>query len=215
MDRLHAVRLASLGLWLSGALAVAGAVGCERGGGDKKKEPPESGDRVDSVQAGKPDKQVSLEEFCDVRAKTAASSPTVSLPPLAGGKSAPGKGTWRWLNLWATWCKPCIEEMPQLAAWHEQLAKENVKFDLVFVSVDDSDDLIERFREKHPDAPPTSLRLADAEALPKWLGAIGLGESAPIPVHVFVDPDDHVRCVRAGGVKEKDLSAVKAVLGSP
>ena len=206
MDRLHP---------LNGALlvAVVAALGCEKSG--EKKQPPDTGGRVDAVQATKPEKQVSLEEFCDVRAASKDAAPALAMPPLAGGQAAPGKGTWRWVNLWATWCKPCIEEMPQLVAWQKELAGAGTRFDLVFVSVDDNDDVVARFREKHPEAPPTPLRLADADALPKWLAAIGLGESAPIPVHVFVDPDDKVRCVRAGGVKEKDLSAVKAVLGSP
>ncbi len=135
------------------------------------------------------------------------------MPALAGGKATPAKGTWRWINVWATWCKPCIEEMPQLVKWHKDLTAKGSRFDLVFVSVDDSDDLVTKFRESHPDA-PDSLRFADPDALPKWLGAIGLGEQAPIPVHVFVDPDDKVRCVRAGGVKEKDLPAVRAILGA-
>ena len=115
--------------------------------------------------------------------------------------------------MWATWCKPCVEEMPHLSQWQKDLGGKGVRFDLVFVSVDDSDDVVTRFRERHPDA-PASLRLADPDALPKWLGAIGVGESAPIPVHVFVDPDDRVRCVRAGGVKERDLTAVRQILGS-
>jgi thiol-disulfide isomerase/thioredoxin len=204
MDRLHLVKSVVIAAGLFGA-------GCERSGGDKKEEA-ESGERVNAVAAGQ-EKAVSVEEFCDVRAKSASEAPAFTMPPLAGGQAAPGKGTWRWLNVWATWCKPCIEEMPQLAKWQKDLSGQGVRYDLVFVSVDDSDDLVARFREKHPDAPP-SLRIADPDALPRWLGAIGLGESAPIPVHLFVDPDDRVRCVRAGGVKERDLPAVRAILGA-
>lgn len=203
MDRLHVVKMVCLA-----ALLAA----CERGGGDSKKEAPESGARVDSVAAGQ-EKAVSADEFCDVRAKTAAEGKPLSMPELAGGQAAPGKGSWRWLNVWATWCKPCIEEMPHLAQWQKDLAGQGVRFDLVFLSVDDSDDLVTRFRERHPGTPP-SLRIADPDALPKWFGAIGLGESAPIPVHVFIDPDDRVQCVRAGPVKERDLPAVRAVLGA-
>jgi thiol-disulfide isomerase/thioredoxin len=208
MDRLHPLKLGA-----AAVLVVAlGPLGCEKSG--EKKQPPDTGGRVDAVEVTRPEKQVSLEEFCDVRAASKDAAPALAMPPLAGGQTTPGKGTWRWVNLWATWCKPCIEEMPQLVAWQKELGDKGPRFDLVFVSVDDNDEVVARFREKHPDAPP-SLRLADADALPKWLAAIGLGESAPIPVHVFVDPDDKVRCVRAGGVKEKDLAAVKRILGSP
>jgi len=201
----------ALALGLAGALMAGG---CDRRG-DEKREPPASGDRVNAVEAGpeKNEKKVSADEFCDVRAKQASAAPALTLPALAGGQSPPGKGSWRWFNVWATWCKPCIEEMPQLSKWRADMAAQGVRFDLVFLSADESDEIVARFRERHPDAPP-SLRLADPDSLPKWFSAIGLGESAPIPVHVFVDPDDRVRCVRAGGVKEKDLSAVRAIFGA-
>jgi len=202
MDRLHVVIIGV-------GLVAAGLGGCDREGGDKKGAA--GGSRVDAVKAGA-EKQVTAAEFCDSRAESSASAPALALPAMASGKP-PGKGTWRWINVWATWCKPCIEEMPQLIKWHKDLGGEGVKFDLVFVSVDDSDELVSKYRERHPGTPET-LRIADPDALPKWLGAVGLGESAPIPVHVFVDPEDKVRCVRAGGVKEKDLPAVRSILGA-
>jgi thiol-disulfide isomerase/thioredoxin len=206
MDRLHVVILTGVGVVAAG---LCGGVGCGRER-DARKEPA-AGGRVDAVQAGA-QKKVTADEFCDTRTAEGV-APDLALPALAGGKAAPAKGTWRWINVWATWCKPCIEEMPQLVKWHKELGAKGTPFDLVFVSVDDSDDVVTRFRERHPDA-PDSVRFADPDALPKWLGAIGLGEQAPIPVHVFVDPDDKVRCVRAGGVKEKDLPAVRAIFGA-
>lgn len=203
MDRLHLVSMSMA------ALALAG--GCDRRETEKR-EPKETGDRVNAVEAGA-EKRVSADEFCDVHPASASAAPALTLPALAAGQAPPGKGKWRWFNVWATWCKPCIEEMPQLTRWHTDLVGSGLSFELVFLSVDESDDLIARFRERHPEA-PASLRLADPDALPKWFAAIGLGESAPIPVHIFVDPEDRVRCVRAGGVKEKDLSAVRAILGA-
>lgn len=42
------------------------------------------------------------------------------------------------VNLWATWCKPCLEEMPIL----ERIATENKNVKLVFLSIDkDSSEL--------------------------------------------------------------------------
>lgn len=208
MDRLHPLKLGA-----AAVLALAlGPLGCEKSG--EKEKPAGTGGRVDAVETTRPEKQVSADEFCDVRPASKEAAPALAVPPLAEGQAPPAKGTWRWINLWATWCKPCIEEMPQLVKWHKELSGAGTPFDLVFVSGDDSDDKIARFREKHPDT-PASLRLADPDSLPKWLAALGLGESAPIPVHLFVDPDDKVRCVRVGVAKETDLPAVKAILGSP
>ncbi len=56
------------------------------------------------------------------------------------------------INLWATWCKPCIKEMPELNSIKETYKKENVDF--LSLSIDtDSIDLIkfnntEKFRFK-------------------------------------------------------------------
>ncbi|QQR91773.1 MAG: hypothetical protein IPJ88_08740 [Myxococcales bacterium] len=75
--------------------------------------------RVDSIKA--PEKKISLDAFCDVRAEL-SKAPEFHLPELASEPSSTPKG-WRWINVWATWCKPCIEEMPRLAAWKARLEK--------------------------------------------------------------------------------------------
>ena len=48
------------------------------------------------------------------------------------------------LNLWATWCKPCLEEMPELARFARTYRAKGVKF--LSVSADHPDDLSERVR---------------------------------------------------------------------
>ncbi len=44
------------------------------------------------------------------------------------------KGQWLVLNLWATWCAPCVQELPSLSALSERLPKS--KFRVMVVSVD-------------------------------------------------------------------------------
>jgi thiol-disulfide isomerase/thioredoxin len=201
MDRLHTVVLAALA-----GLALAA---CERS--DGRKPPPATGERVNAVVAEKRPEQ-SAAEFCDVQ-QPADTAPALSLPPLTAGQDPPATGSWRWINVWATWCKPCVEEMPLLTRWQSALAGEGLRFDLVFLSVDESDDLVSAFRDKYPATPP-SLRLERPDVLPPWLAELGIGEGAPIPIHLFVDPANRVRCVRAGSVKEQDLPAIRSVLGS-
>ncbi|MFQ5703451.1 MAG: TlpA disulfide reductase family protein [Gemmatimonadales bacterium] len=41
------------------------------------------------------------------------------------------------LNIWATWCKPCEEEMPSIQRLHERLESEGLK--VVAVSIDKED----------------------------------------------------------------------------
>jgi len=203
MDRLHAV-----------GIALLFAAGCKKEGGEEKGKPvEEETGRVNAVETVQK-KAVSTEEFCDVLPKTAGDAKPVLLPPLAGGQAPPAASGWRWINVWATWCHPCIEEMPLLAAWQKQLAGEGLAFELLFISADDSDAEIEAWRKQHPQT-PASLRIDKPEtALPTWLGAIGIGENAPIPVHLLVDPAGKVRCVRAGQVKDSDLPAIRSLLKS-
>jgi thiol-disulfide isomerase/thioredoxin len=48
------------------------------------------------------------------------------------------------LNIWATWCRPCIEEMPSIAAAQDELKDSNVIF--VLASGEDSE-RIKKFRD--------------------------------------------------------------------
>lgn len=197
MDRLHTL-----------AALTALAAACDRSGGGGAPAADEGSGRVNAVETVQK-KPVTVAELCDVH-PDAAAAPVITWPALAAGQTPPAKGTWRWLNLWATWCKPCVEETPLLTRWQQALGAQGTKYDLVFLSVDQSEELITQFRASHP-AWPASLRIADAEALPDWLTTLGV-PGAPIPVHVFIDPEDRVRCVRAGSVKETDEPAVRSVL---
>jgi thiol-disulfide isomerase/thioredoxin len=196
VDRLHALTCA----------ALAGlAAGCEKEGGGQPAAQLEGRGDVASV---KPRKKVTVEELCDVRPDPGA-APRLVWPELSG--PAPAGGRARWINLWATWCVPCVEEMPQLSRWHASLGAEGIAFDLAFVSVDADDAVVAEFRKRHADL-PAGPRIARAEALPGFLTSLGLDAGAPIPVLAFVGADDRVRCVRAGAMKEADLDAVRQVL---
>jgi thiol-disulfide isomerase/thioredoxin len=56
------------------------------------------------------------------------------------------RGKLVFLNFWATWCPPCVDEMPSM----EQLAQRfrDKEFAMVAVSVDDKDDDVRRFFPK-------------------------------------------------------------------
>ncbi len=49
------------------------------------------------------------------------------------------------LNLWATWCPPCLEELPSLLA----LQKKMPNLDIVAVSIDQDPDVYHRFLTDH------------------------------------------------------------------
>lgn len=98
-----------------------------------------------------------------------------------------------------------------LVKWQARMAKEGQRFSLQFLSVDAKAEDFAGFKAAHPEMPP-SMRMAKFEDLAGWLGSIGLDASAVLPIHLFVDPDDKVRCVRMGGVGEPEYEVVKKVL---
>ncbi len=51
------------------------------------------------------------------------------------------------LNFWATWCPPCIEELPSLSAMYERLKSEGVV--VLGVSVDEDEAAYRGFVENH------------------------------------------------------------------
>lgn len=150
-----------------------------------------------------------LAGFCD-RYSQDEGAPALVLPALET-EGPPAAARPRWVNVWATWCKPCVEEMPRLLAWQKRLAEQGKPLDLVFVSVDVSVDAINQFRAQHPEMPP-SFHVANAEAFSAWLPQVGLSEGSPIPMHLYADARGTQRCVRAGAVAEADFSFVQTLV---
>ncbi len=53
------------------------------------------------------------------------------------------------LNFWATWCPPCIEEMPSLRRLYQRLV-DHPNFVFLAVSTDDDWGVVQRFFEREP-----------------------------------------------------------------
>ena len=78
-----------------------------------------------------------------------ASAPAFVLPRLDGGPPVSLgelRGRVVLVNFWATWCKPCEEEMPAMQRLHQALA--GTGFELLAVSVDQSADDVKAFRDR-------------------------------------------------------------------
>jgi thiol-disulfide isomerase/thioredoxin len=177
-------------------------LGCDD---DANATPPPS--RVIAVAAD-PNAGPNIEEFCDVQG-AGDEAAEMSFPELAGEAPGAASGV-RWINVWATWCAPCIEEIPRLVRFQEQLEEEDVAVDLVFLSADRDDEAVAAFREEH-EATPEGPRIADPTTLPAWAQSVGLDEGATLPIHVFVDAAGKVTCARTGGVSDEHYEVVKAI----
>lgn len=93
------------------------------------------------------------------------------------------------LNIWATWCGPCVREMPSIArlADSPRLKGKNIEF--VCVSVDDSIDAPRRF-VVGKEWPMTVLH---ATSLPQMFLTDG------IPATFILSPDGHLVSTTLGG----------------
>lgn len=126
-----------------------------------------------------------------VTAALACSAETGEFRPLAAGDAAPDyaapvldgdslhlsalRGQPVLLNIWATWCPPCREEMPALQALHEQYASRGLR--VIGVSVDSrgSENTIRRFLSE---GGFTFTILHDpADAVSRQFRALGVPES--------------------------------------
>ncbi len=83
------------------------------------------------------------------------------------------------INFWATWCKPCVEELPSFERVHEEYRDK--KFRMILVSLDmpaKYEDQLLPFIEEHG-LKPEVIHLAEVNANnwidrvePSWSGAI-------------------------------------------
>ena len=76
-------------------------------------------------------------------------APGFHLPSLAGGQVdlVSQRGKVVVLNFWATWCPPCVSEMPSLERLHRALAPEGLS--VITVSTDEDEGELRRFVSEH------------------------------------------------------------------
>lgn len=174
-------------------------------------------ERVNAVKATRPTE--SANEWCDVYFEP-GKGPRLVPPRLEdardGGAVAGISGDgWIWVNLWATWCGPCLREMPLITRWMEALGKDGARVTLWFVSVDEERETLHAFLRERPSVTPyNTTRLVSADALRPWLASLGLEPDTGIPVNVLAGPDGLVRCVRTGSINDGHYPTVRAFLGA-
>ncbi|HEY0180944.1 MAG TPA: TlpA disulfide reductase family protein [Dokdonella sp.] len=126
-----------------------------------------------------------------------AKRPSLSIQTLDGGRFDLAKQHGRWVvvNLWATWCTPCIKEMPDLSAFVAS-RKDVTAIGLAYDDADKAE--IAAFAKAHPVAYP--LAQVDVEAPPA-----DFDTPRGLPTTYLIAPDGTVAKKFTGPITAVDL----------
>jgi thiol-disulfide isomerase/thioredoxin len=149
------------------------------------------------------------------QAPPAAGAPASGLDPAAaqqfwplefetpeGGKLAMAslKGKPLLLNFWATWCAPCIEEMPMLDAFYRQHTAKG--FQVLGLAIDQPSS-VRKFLERTKVSFPIGLAGFAGTELTKTLGNM----AGALPFSVLFDREGRMVQRKMGKLTEADLQA--------
>jgi thiol-disulfide isomerase/thioredoxin len=104
------------------------------------------------------------------------------------------------VNFWATWCPPCVEEMPLLDAFYRQHAANG--WQTVGLAIDQPS-AVRTWLQHRPIAYPIGLAGLEGTELSRRLG----NDAGALPFSVLVGADGRVRQRRIGRVTSADLAA--------
>jgi len=113
------------------------------------------------------------------------------------------RGQWVVVNFWATWCKPCLKEIPDLSAF--DTAREDVRvIGLAYEEIEPAD--MRAFLEKHPAAYPIAL-------LDVYDPPADFDTPRGLPMTYLVDPQGRVAKKYLGPITSQELAADIAATG--
>ena len=118
-----------------------------------------------------------------------------------GGKLAMQslKGKPLLINFWATWCPPCVEELPLLERFYNQNKAKSMQ--IVGLAAD-KPDAVRTFLKKLPLTFPIAITDLSGIALSKSWGNLAGG----LPFSVMLAADGHVMQRKMGKLSEDDLN---------
>lgn len=102
------------------------------------------------------------------------------------------------VNFWATWCAPCVEEMPELVALQNDMAASNVQ--VIGMSID-SASAVGEFATKHKITYPLYIAGLGGTELMKQFG----NQAGGLPFTVIIRPDGSVKKQYLGRLKMAEL----------
>ena len=118
------------------------------------------------------------------------------------------------LNLWATWCVPCLREIPDLLAVEEALIDAGKPVVLVPLGMDDAREFarVEAFRQQH--FPGFFSYLRDAADMDSMITPVDPAWNELLPTTYLLDADGRVaKRIQGKRTREQFVAEIRAVLG--
>ena len=133
--------------------------------------------------------------------------PALSIATLDGQRYdlTEHRGKWVVVNFWATWCAPCLEEMPELSAldaMHEHIEVVGLAYEDIEVAA------MNDFLQQHPVVYP--IAIVDTYAPPA-----DFDTPRGLPMTYLIAPDGTVAKKVLGPVTARDIESVIAAAGGP
>jgi thiol-disulfide isomerase/thioredoxin len=176
-----------------GLLALAALAACKR-------ESPAAAAPVASAPVAAP-------QAAPKATSTNARFPSLQVQTLDGKPFdlAAQRGTWTIVNFWATWCGPCLKEMPELSALDAM--REHVE--VIGLAYDDIEPAaLKAFLQTHPVVYP--IALVDTYKPPA-----DFATPRGLPTTYLIAPDGKVAKHFIGPITAKEIDAAIAAAGGP
>ncbi|MCU0443616.1 MAG: TlpA family protein disulfide reductase [Microscillaceae bacterium] len=90
--------------------------------------------------------------------------------------------TLRVVNLWATWCAPCVKELPYFEQAHQHFKNQKVK--IILTAIEDELPKVQAFAQKRK--LQSTLLFLDEDNANDWIPQIEKNWQGEIPVTLFV-----------------------------
>ncbi len=151
------------------------------------------------VQAVEPASQKAADRTAEV--------PTLQVKTLDGADYmlAAHRGKWVVVNFWATWCAPCLKEMPDLSA----LDKDNEHIEVIGLAYEEIEaDELKAFLAERPVVYPIAI-------LDVYNPPADFATPRGLPLTYVIAPDGKVAKQFLGPVTGKDIEAAIAAAGGP
>ena len=128
--------------------------------------------------------------------------PELSLPDLEG--KVQNLSQWRGkvlvINFWATWCGPCLEEIPMFNSLQKLFGEQKVQF--IGIAVDNPG-AIGKFIQRTPIHYQNLVGGFEGAALAEDFG----NDRGALPFTVFVDKSGHIKAIALGKLTEQATRA--------